>query len=81
MGFRRAYGSVIALLFLLTIAWLFWSGIYTPLLLGLGVFSCLLSLLLAHRIGFFTNPTGLHLAPKLARYWLWLLKEIVKSSV
>lgn len=77
---RRRYVSVIALLFLLSLAWLFWSGIYKPILLWLGVFSCLLSLFLAHRIGFFNVATGLHVAPKLPGYWLWLLKEVAKSS-
>ena len=69
-----------ALLSLLIIAWLLWSGIYTPLLLGLGVLSCVLSLYLAHRVGFFDEVFSLQVIPRLPRYWCWLLLEITKSS-
>ena len=69
-----------ALLSLLIIAWLLWSGIYTPLLLGLGVLSCVLSLYLAHRVGFFDEVFSLQVIPRLPRYWGWLLLEITKSS-
>ncbi len=69
-----------ALLLVLATAWLLWSGIYTPLLLGLGALSCLLSLYLAHRIGFFDELFSLQVIPRLPRYWAWLLTEIVKSS-
>ena len=69
-----------ALLSLLMIAWLLWSGIYTPLLLGLGALSCVLSLYLAHRIGFFGEVFSLQVIPRLPRYWGWLLLEITKSS-
>ncbi len=69
-----------ALLSLLVIAWLLWSGLYTPLLLGLGALSCILSLYLAHRIGFFNEVFSLQVIPRLPRYWGWLLLEIAKSS-
>ena len=75
------YVSVLALLLILATAWLFWSGIYKPILLWLGVISCALSLYLAHRIGFFKERSGFHLVPRLIRYWSWLLVEIVKSSL
>ncbi|MEX2494671.1 MAG: Na+/H+ antiporter subunit E [Woeseia sp.] len=62
-------------------AWLLWSGHYTPLLLFLGVVSCGLVLVLASRTGFFeVEVYALHLGPRLPRFWLWLLKEIVKSN-
>ena len=70
-----------ALLLLLIAAWLFWSGIYKPILLWLGGLSCALSLLLAYRIGFFEQRSGFHLLPRLLRYWIWLLREIVRSSI
>lgn len=70
-----------ALALLLVAAWLLWSGIYKPLLLWLGAFSCLLSLYIAHRVGFFEQSSGLHLLPRLPRFSLWLLVEIVKSSL
>jgi multicomponent Na+:H+ antiporter subunit E len=70
----------LSLLVILIVAWLLWSGIYKPLLLGLGAFSCVLCIYLAHRVGFFRQASGLHLIPRLPRYWFWLLIEIVKSS-
>ncbi len=78
---RRSFRSALLLTLLLVAAWLLWSGIYKPLLLWLGVISCLLSVYLAYRVGFFDRPTGLHVLPRLPRYWLWLLGEIARSSV
>ncbi len=73
--------KMLGLLILLASTWLLWSGLYKPLLLGLGVFSCLLALILAYRIDFFERDFfSLHLLPKLPRYWIWLLKEIAQSS-
>lgn len=74
--------SVLLLLLILAISWLLWSGLYKPLVMGLGAFSCLLSVYLAHRMGFFRHQKVLlRLLPRLPRYWLWLLKEIVVSSI
>ena len=81
MSGRSRFASVLALVLLLVAAWLLWSGIYKPLLLWLGAFSCLLSAYIAHRVGFFERSAGLHLIPKLPRFSLWLLVEIVKSSL
>lgn len=78
---RVRTAGVLALLLLLVAAWLLWSGIYKPLLLWLGAFSCLVSAYIAHRVGFFERSTGLHLIPRLPRFSLWLLVEIVKSSL
>ena len=78
---RSRYASFAALALLLIAAWLLWSGIYKPLLLWLGAFSCVLSLYIAHRVGFFKQSTGIHLLPRLPRFSLWLLVEIVKSSL
>jgi multicomponent Na+:H+ antiporter subunit E len=78
---RSRYASVATLALLLVAAWLLWSGIYKPLLLWLGAFSCLLSLYIAHRVGFFKQSTGFHLLPRIPRFSLWLLVEIVKSSL
>lgn len=69
-----------ALLFAVT--WLLWSGVYKPLWLGLGAFSCGLVLWLALRTGFFKPDNyAFHLGPRLPRYWGWLLKEIGSSSL
>lgn len=74
--------SVLLLLLVLAISWLLWSGLFKPLLIGLGAFSCLLSVYLAHRMGFFRHHQALlRLMPRLPGYWLWLLKEIVVSSI
>ena len=78
---RSRTASVAALLLLLAAAWLLWSGIYKPLLLWLGVFSCLLSAYIAHRVGFFERSSGLNLIPRLPRFSVWLLVEIVKSTL
>jgi multicomponent Na+:H+ antiporter subunit E len=73
--------SVLILLLLLVISWLLWSGLYKPLLMSLGAFSCVLSVYLANRMGFFRHQQDLlKLLPRLPGYWLWLLKEIIVSS-
>jgi multicomponent Na+:H+ antiporter subunit E len=65
----------------LAATWLLFSGLYKPLLLGLGAFSCALVVYVALRMrllddSFFT----LRLCVRLLGYWGWLAKEIVKSS-
>jgi len=66
---------------LLAVTWLLWSGVFTPLLLGLGIVSCLLVTGMAVRTGFFDQEVfALHLGPRLPRYWAWLLREIVRSN-
>jgi multicomponent Na+:H+ antiporter subunit E len=73
--------SVLLLLLILAATWLLWSGLYKPLVVGLGVFSCVLSVYLAHRMGFFRHQAILGLLPRLPGYWLWLLREIIISSL
>jgi len=75
------FASVLALLLLLVAAWLLWSGIYKPLLLWLGAFSCAFSVYIAHRVGFFDRTSGLHVIPRLPGLSLWLLAEIARSSL
>ena len=62
-------------------AWLVWSGIFKPLLIGLGVFSCALSVWLASRMGFFRYSGVVRGMPALPGYWFWLSKEIIASSL
>lgn len=72
---------MLLLLVLLIAAWLLWSGLFKPLLLGLGAFSCLLTLYLARRMGYFDNEIfALRFGPRLIVYWAWLAKEIARSS-
>nr|WP_240902267.1 Na+/H+ antiporter subunit E [Wenzhouxiangella sp. XN24] len=66
---------------LLAAIWLLLSGLYKPILLGLGTASVLLTLLLTWRMNIldaYTNPiwAGIRYVP----YWPWLSIEIVKSS-
>ena len=77
-----AYLRTIGLFFVFLAAWLLWSGTYKPLLLVLGLISCALTLYFARRIDAFDRDVfAFHLWPRLPRYWGWLLKEIVKSSL
>lgn len=77
----RTVTRMLALLIPLVAAWLLWSGIYKPLLLGLGIFSCLLTIYVKHRMEYFqTDVFALQFGRRLIGYWLWLAKEVVKSS-
>jgi multicomponent Na+:H+ antiporter subunit E len=67
---------------LLIAAWLLWSGLFKPLLLGLGLFSCLLTVYLARRMGYFESKIfALRFRPRLFGYWAWLAREIARSSL
>ncbi len=70
------------LLLSLATAWLLWSGLYKPLLLGLGAFSCVVSLYLARRVGFFDHEHfALRFSLRLLGFWAWLGKEVIRSSL
>lgn len=74
--------SILLLLLVLAVSWLLWSGLYKPLLIGLGAFSCVLSTYLAYRMGFFRHHKALlRMLPRLSSYWVWLLKEITVSTI
>jgi multicomponent Na+:H+ antiporter subunit E len=84
ISFQRGRSSplqLVGLLLALMAGWLLWSGIYKPLLLGLGLFSVVLSAWLAQRMGFFRHPISLRLLLRLPAFWGWLLQEVVKSSL
>ena len=73
---------MLALLIPLVAAWLLWSGLYKPLLLGLGLFSCVLTIYIKHRMEYFqTEVFALQFGRRLFGYWLWLAREVVKSSL
>jgi multicomponent Na+:H+ antiporter subunit E len=73
---------MLVLLIPLIAAWLLWSGIYKPLLLGLGLLSCVLTIYIKHRMDYFeTEIFALRSGIRLIGYWLWLSKEVVKSSI
>ena len=72
--------AMLMLLAALLVAWLVWSGLYKPLLLVLGLLSCVLCVYLADRMGFFQRLALLRVMARLPRYWLWVLKEVIVSS-
>ena len=81
-GFGENGFRIFLLVALLAMAWMFWSGLFKPLLIGFGIFSCLLTLSLAARMDYFHNETfALHVGIRMFRYWFWLAGEIVKSSL
>ncbi len=62
--------------------WLLMSGYYTPLILSLGVISCILCVYLTIKGKFLDNETlPIYFFPRLIQYTLWLIKEILKSNI
>ena len=79
---RSYLGKMVLMGLLLIAAWLLWSGFFKPLLLMLGAFSCALVLLIAHRMHLFvTDVFALRFTTRLFRFWGWLGREIVRSSL
>ena len=80
--FHSPYARKAMLIAMLVIAWLLWSGIFQPLLLMLGLFSCALTFLLVRRMGYFDNDFfALRFSMKLISYWAWLGREVFRSSL
>ena len=64
------------------VAWLLWSGLYKPLLITLGVLSCLLVLVLTRRMTNFSQDFfNLRLTLRLIPFWGWLSGELVKANL
>jgi len=79
---RTHTGSLLVLAVMLAAAWLLWSGFFKPLLLALGLFSCVLVLIIARRMHLFDqNVFAIRLSVRLFRFWVWLAREIVRSSL
>lgn len=73
--------QLIALFVSLAILWLLWSGLYLPLMLALGLASCLLVVWLVRRFNTLDHESvPLHLGLGVVTYWGWLVKEIVLSA-
>ena len=73
---------IVVLFLTLAALWLLWSGLYLPLMLGLGLASVVLVVWLTRRLETIDHesvPT--HLGFKVIAYWGWLVKEIVVSSI
>ncbi|MDJ0698726.1 MAG: Na+/H+ antiporter subunit E [Woeseiaceae bacterium] len=78
----RRLMRVLVLSLLLVAGWLLWSGLFKPLLLALGALSCVLTLYLVQRMGYFDNDTfAFRYSARLLGFWAWLGREIVKSSL
>ena len=78
----RRFLRMLVLGLLLVAAWLLWSGLFKPLLLGLGVVSCVLTLYVVRRMGYLDRDTfAFHYKLGLLGYWAWLAREIVSSSL
>jgi len=73
---------VMLLSVLLVLAWLLWSGYFKPLILMFGAFSCAIVLVTAHRMHLFdTDIFELRFISRLFSYWVWLGREVVRSSL
>lgn len=73
---------IVGLSLVLSVFWLIISGHYTPLLLSLGCASVALVVFIAYRMDVVDHEAQpLHLTLRLPAYWLWLLKEIVRSNL
>jgi multicomponent Na+:H+ antiporter subunit E len=67
----------------LSITWLLLSGIYdNPLILGLGVVSVVIVVLITRRMNVIDHEGHpVHLSAGVVTYWPWLLLEILKANV
>ncbi|WP_416306619.1 Na+/H+ antiporter subunit E [Neptunicella sp. SCSIO 80796] len=73
---------IISLFFVLAVLWLCNSGIYTPLLLTLGLLSVFFVIWLSLRMGIIDDESQpLHLSRKLPAYYFWLAKQIIRSNI
>ena len=54
---NKPYARMLILALLLIAAWVLWSGYLKPLLLGLGAVSCLLTIWIVRRMGYFDDET------------------------
>ncbi|MDJ0908781.1 MAG: Na+/H+ antiporter subunit E [Woeseiaceae bacterium] len=79
---KQVLGRLILLALLLVAAWLLWSGLYKPLLLILGAVSCVLTLWVVKRMGYFdADVFAFRYNIRLMGFWGWLGAEIVRSSI
>ena len=72
----------LVLLLLLVAAWFLWSGVFKPVLVVLGVISCLLTVYVVRRMGNFDPGVfAFRYNLRLIGFWFWLLREIARSSI
>jgi multicomponent Na+:H+ antiporter subunit E len=71
----------VSLFVALYLFWLLLSGFFTAFLMSAGVGSALAVVWFARRMDLVDSEGHpIHLGPKVALYWAWLLREIVKSA-
>lgn len=72
----------ISLTVALFVLWLLLSGHYEPLIVILGLLSCVFVAWVAHRMDVVDREGHpIHLTWRAATYWPWLLWQIVKSNI
>ena len=72
----------LSLFLTLTVFWLLNSGIYTTLIIMLGVVSIMLVLVICHRMDVVDQESQpLHLSRNIFPYYLWLIKKIVQANI
>jgi multicomponent Na+:H+ antiporter subunit E len=75
-------GRAATLAAVLAVTWLLWSGLYKPLLLALGAFSCALVVYIAVRMRLFRYVIFTpRFGWRLLGFWAWLVGQIFKSSI
>lgn len=73
---------VISLGLVLFGTWLLMSGILTPLMIGFGVASCVLVLIIVTRMDIVDHESiPIRLTWRSPLYWMWLTWEIVKANI
>lgn len=78
----RPVRKMLILTAVLAVVWLLWSGLFKPLLIGLGALSCVLTIWILRRMGAFSDENfTFQIGPRLLAFWAWLAKEIVISSL
>jgi len=72
---------LLAMAFLMAV-WLGWSGFLKPHLLAFGAVSCAIVVVIAARMGSFREESyWLRVIPRIPGFWLWLIREVVKSNL
>ena len=64
------------------VLWLLLSGHFTPLLMGFGLASVILTLLISQRMKLIDRQSHpIHLLPRLIRYWIILFGKIITANI
>ncbi len=67
---------------LLFLFWIFLSGHFEPLLVGLGVASVALTVFLSHRMNVIDHESyPLHLSSRIPGFFIYIFREIVKANI